>query len=262
MCFEVSRCMQVTAVLLFTFCVLMANPLRVDHLAKGDEYYRSFDNEHALAEYQLAYQEHAFRYETLLRLVRLHNDMGVIALYKDKAASEAQYRLALKYADTLKQEYPDSVAANFWFALAKGSLIPFVGVREKIQIGKEVRQSLHEAIKRDSTFAYPYIVLSIFEREGARLSWWEKGLARIIFGEDISGSLQTSEQCLQRALRFDPANSFAYYELYWTYKAMGDTTRGIDALKHVMTIPPRNLREKDQQEKSREILQTLLAENK
>jgi hypothetical protein len=135
-------------------------------------------------------------------------------------------------------------------------------VREKIQIGKEVRQSLREAIRQDSTFAYPYIVLSIFERESARLSWIEKGFARIIFGEDISGSLQTSEQCLRKALLCDPGNSFAYYELYWTYKAMGDTTRGIDALKHVMAIPPHNLREKDQQEKSREILQALLAENK
>ncbi|HVN47265.1 MAG TPA: hypothetical protein VMU30_00440 [Bacteroidota bacterium] len=240
----------------------MAHPSSADHLAKGDEYYSSFDNEHALAEYQLAYQEHAYRYETLLRLVRLHNDMGVITLYKNKTASEAQYRLALKYADTLKQEFPDSVAANFWFALAKGSLIPFVGVREKIQIGKEVRQCLHEAIKRDSTFAYPYIVLSIFERESARLSWFERGLVKIIFGEDISGSLQSSEQWLRKALLYDPDNSFAYYELYWTYKAMGDTTRGIDALKHVISISPHNLREKDQQEKSREILHTLLAENK
>ena len=79
-----------------------------------------FDNEHALGEYQLAYQKHeACRYETLLRRVRLHNDMGVITLYKDKPASEAQYRLALVYADTLKQEYPDSVVANFWYAAAK-----------------------------------------------------------------------------------------------------------------------------------------------
>ena len=188
--------------------------------------------------------------------------MGVITLYKDKAASEEQYRLALTYADTLKHEYPDSVAANFWYALAKGSLIPFVGVREKIQIGKEVRLSLHEAIKWDSTFAYPYIVLSIFERESARLSWIEKGFVRIIFGEDISGSLQTSEQCLRKALCYDSANSFAYYELYWTYKAMGDTQRGIEALKHVVALSPHNLREKDQQEKSREILHTLLAENR
>lgn len=262
MYFEVSRSIQVVVVLLFTFCVLFAHRERVDHLAKGDDYYRSFDNERALAEYQLAYQDHACRYETLLRLVRLHNDMGVIALYKDKAASEAQYRLALAYADTLKREYPDSVAANFWYALAKGSLISFVGVREKIQIGKEVRLSLREAIRRDSTFAYPYIVLSIFERESARLSWIEKGFVRIIFDEDISGSLQTSEQCLHKALVCDPGNSFAYYELYWTYKAMGDTARGIDALKHVMTISPRNLREKDQQEKSREILQSQLAENR
>jgi tetratricopeptide (TPR) repeat protein len=262
MYFEVSRCIQVGAILFFVFCVLMAHPSSIDHLAKGDEYYRSFDNEHALAEYQLAYSNHECRYETLLRLVRLHNDMGVIALYKDKAASEGQYRTALAYADTLKREYPDSTAADFWYALAKGSLIPFVGVREKIQIGKEVRQSLREAIQRDSTFAFPYIVLAIFERESARLSWIEKGFVRIIFGEDISGSLQTSEQCLLKALSNDPGNAFAYYELYWTYKAMGDTQRGIDALKHVTAIVPHNLREKDQQEKSQEILNALLAQNR
>lgn len=259
---DITRPVQVVLVVIFAFCMLMANPASVSHLARGDEYYRSFNNECALTEYQLAYKSHECRYETLLRLVRLQNDMGVIMLYKDKTASEALYRTALAYADTLKREYPDSVAANFWYALAKGSLIPFVGVREKIQIGKEVRMSLHEAIRRDSSFAYPYIVLAIFERESAKLSWFEKGLVRIIFGEDISGSLETSEQYLFKALSRDRGNAFAYYELYWTYKAMGDRRRGVDALKHVVAIPPHNLREKDQMDKSRALLQDALAENK
>jgi len=221
--------MQILFSSVFVIVIMLSHTSKDDHLMKGDTFYQSCNNEQALKEYQLAYNDSPSDYNTLLRIVRIHNDIGRIQL-RTVPGSEKHYRIAVEYADSLRRYYPDSAASHFWFALAKGSLIPFVGVRQKIAIGKEVRQQLQETLQRDSTFSYAYVLKAIFEREGSQLSWFEKGIVRIIFDENISGSLQASEQYLRKALQYDTTNSFAYYELYWTYKAMEDTAGARSAL--------------------------------
>jgi tetratricopeptide (TPR) repeat protein len=230
--------------------LFFAHPPIENHLARGDRYYLALDNKNALTEYQQAYKESPRDYTTLLRMVRIYNDNGKIHLRHD-TVSETEYRTALMYADSLAHYYPDSAATQFWNALAKGSLIPFVGVRQKIAIGKEVRQHVQKSLERDSTFSYPYVVRAIFEREGYKLSWFERTIVRIVFGENISGTLEASIQNLKLALRYDPANSFAYYELYLTYQAMGDTTQAAASLRRILEMQPKNLREKYQQDDAR-----------
>jgi len=227
-----------------------------NHVARGDEYYLALDNKQALSEYEQAYKESPTDYNSLLRLVRIYNDNGKIHLHKDKV-SESEYRTAIMYADSLERYYPNSAVTQFWIALAKGSLIPFVGVWEKIAIGKEVKQHVQKSLSLDSTFAYPYIIRAIFEREGAKLSWLEKGIVRVVFGENLSGTLEASEQNLKTALRYDPINSFAYYELYLTYQAMGKTAQAAAALSSILLLTPKNLREKYQQEDARQHLSEL-----
>jgi tetratricopeptide (TPR) repeat protein len=257
--FGTTQATQIIATAFFAWVLLLSHPSKEDYLARGDEHYKACDNERALKEYQLAYTASSLDYNTLLRLVRIHNDMGRIQL-RTGSESEKQYRLAVMYADSLLRYYPDSASSQFWYSLAKGSLIPFVGIRDKIRIGKEVKQHLELAIQRESAFSYPYVVKAIFEREGARLSWIEKGIARIIFGEDVSGSLQNSERFLQKALQYDSTNSFAYYELYWTYMAKEDTSKAITALQQILKLPTNNLREQNQQIESKKHLQELLTQ--
>jgi tetratricopeptide (TPR) repeat protein len=255
-----TQCMQIVVSSLLVLVIFLSHPSKDDHMMKGDAFYQSCDNEQALKEYQLAYNDSPSDYNTLLRIVRIHNDIGRIQL-RTASESEKHYRLAVVYADSLQRYYPDSAAAHFWFALAKGSLIPFVGVREKIAIGKEVKQQLQAALQRDSTFSYAYVLKAIFEREGSQLSWFEKGVVRIVFGEDLSGSLHASEQYLRKALRYDTTNSFAYYELYWTYRAMEDTAGARSALQHILKMPPKNLREQNQQEEAQQQLQVFINNN-
>ena len=122
---------------LFALIIFFSNPPKENHIANGDYYYQAFDNESAQKEYQLAYYESLASYASLLRMVRIHNDNGRNHLHKD-SLSVLEYKKAVVFADSLVYNYPDSAAAQFWYALAKGSLIPFVGIREKIALGKEV----------------------------------------------------------------------------------------------------------------------------
>jgi tetratricopeptide (TPR) repeat protein len=233
--------------------LFLAHTPSESHLARGDEYYLALDNKNALREYEQAYKESPTDYSTLIRMVRIYNDNGKIHLRKD-TVSESEYRTAVMYADSLAHYYPDSAQTQFWNALAKGSLLPFVGVWKKISIGKEVKQHVQKSLERDSTFSYPYVIRAIFEREGSKLSWFEKSIVRVIFGENVSGTLNASVYNLKLALRYDPANSFAYYELYLTYKAMGDTAQAASSLRSILDIPPKSMREKFQQDEARQRL--------
>jgi tetratricopeptide (TPR) repeat protein len=120
-----------------------------------------------------------------------------------------------------------------------------------------VKLHIQKSLECDSLFSYPYVLSAIFEREGAKLSWLEKSIVRVIFGEDISGSLVASEYYLQTALRYDSSNSFAYYELFWTYKALGNLPKAKSSLQDVIRRIPKNLREKQQQDEAREHLAEL-----
>ena len=240
----------------FALFMYFSHPPNENHIIKGDYYYQSFDNDAAQREYEQAYKESPANYSSLLRMVRIHNDNGRIHLRKD-SLSVQEYRKSIEFADTLARNYPDSAAAHFWYALAKGSLIPFVGVREKIAIGKEVKSHVQRSLECDSSFSYAYVIRAIFEREGAQLSWLEKGIVCVVFGEDLSGSLEASEQYLKTALRYDSSNLYAYYELFWTYQAMGNKSLALSSLQKVITHVPRNLREKEQQDEAREHLKEL-----
>ena len=227
---ELTQVTQFVFTILFALIVFFSHPPQENHIANGDYFYQAFNNESAQKEYELAYNDSPKSYISLLRMVRIHNDNGRNHLRKD-SFSEQEYKKAVVFADSLVYNYPDSAAAHFWYALAKGSLIPFVGIREKISIGKEVKLHVQKSLECDSSFSYPYVLRAIFEREGAQLNWLEKSFVRVIFGENFSGSLEASEHYLKTALRYDSSNSFAYYELFWTYTAMGNRTKAVSSLQ-------------------------------
>ncbi len=220
------------------------------HLAKGDDYYHSFDNERALVEYKQAHDAAPDSFATIERLVSVYNDMGRLRFRKD-TSSESFYRMALAYADSLNMRFPEKAESHFWLALCKGSLIPFVGTREKIMTARAVQREANRAIEIDSGFAQAYIILGIFEREASSISWIERILANVAFGADFSGSLKASETFLRRSVSLNPSNSYGYFELFWTYKAMNDSVQAIQSLIQLLAIPPKNVRELQQNEEAR-----------
>lgn len=227
------------------------------HIAKGNDFYRSFDNKQALSEYRTAYALAPDRFETLQKLVRIYNDLGRLTLHKD-AGSEFYYRKALAYADSLREHFPDRAETHFWLALCKGSLIPFVGVREKIAISDSVLREADKAIAIDSSFALPYVILGIFQREASKMSWLEHLLANVVFGANFSGSLPASEALLRKSVALDSLNSFGYFELARTYRAMEDSAHAIACLQKLLTLPPTSARERQQAEIAERQLAMLL----
>ena len=211
-------------------------------LRSGDECFSRQATEEALLYYDQAHAVSPRSNETLLRLVRTYCDLGWIHLRTDTSA-QSYYLHAAAYADTLLSLNPNSPSAHFWVSLTQGSLIPFHSVSEKIRIGKDVRFHAEKAIELDSTFALAYVILAVFERESSQLSWFERTLARIIFGADIHGSLEHSEELLEKSIQYDRRNTYAFYELYWTDMAMGKKDAAVESLRQVLALPVHSQRE-------------------
>ncbi|HTY37084.1 MAG TPA: hypothetical protein VMH23_08220 [Bacteroidota bacterium] len=229
-----------------------------DHVASGDSWFYAGDNRLALHEYAEAYALNSRGFEENLRMARVYNDLGRVALGRSDSA-EHFYRIAIQFADSLVSLYPGKVESEFMAALTNGSLLPFCGVHEKIRLGKIVRDHARRALAIDSSYALTYVLLGIFEREGAKLSWLERSFVRLVFDTDISGTLEQSELYLLSALRHDPGNAYALYELYWTYKAKGQAQRAIAALQGVVASKPRTAREINQYEEAQHELRGLEA---
>ncbi len=245
------------AFVFFACCVYESHAQELQRLLQsGDSCYAQERTEEALRYYNDAYVRAPQQSETLLRLARTYSDLGWLHLKKDSTA-EMYYLHAEACAETLLQIDPNAASSHFWMALTKGSLIPFRTVSEKIHIGKEVRYHAQKTVELDSTFSLAYIILAIFERECAQLSWMERAIARIIFGEDLSGSLVYSEELLSKAAMYDPENSYAYYEMYWTYTALGKKDAAAESLRRVLALPVKSQREGRQHQLAGEYLAKL-----
>jgi len=234
---------------IFSVSAILASPSNNDfalHLSQGDEYFRNFDNFSALELYQKAYDLAPHEFEALVRMARVHNDIGRSMLWRNDSA-EVWYRRAVGFADILLEKYPEKAESQFWIAITRGSLVPFLSVREKLDVGKFVVEHARKAIEIDSTFVPAYVVLGILYREAAKLKWYERVIANVVLGGSLPGTIEDSEQVLKRALELNPRDIFAHFELGQTYNFLEEHERAADHFRTALSFIPTSQRERDQQ---------------
>jgi tetratricopeptide (TPR) repeat protein len=233
----------------FSVSAVLASPSDNDfalHLSKGDEFFRNFDNFSALELYQKAYDLAPHEFEALVRMTRVHNDIGRSMLWRNDSA-EIWYKKAVGFAEILLEKFSDRADSHFWIAITRGSLVPFLSVQEKLDAGKFVVEHARKAVEIDSTFVPAYVVLGILYREAAKLKWYERVIANVVFGGSLPGTIEDSEQVLKRALELNPRDIFAHFELAQTYNFLDEYGRASDHFRAALTFVPASQRERDQQ---------------
>lgn len=238
----------------FALSAAMAAQTAEELIRRGDAAYASLDNAAAIAMYRRAVDRAPTDPTPLTRLVRVQNDEGRLALRRSDS-SEIFYRRALATAETLAARFPDRAESWFLLALCHGSLVPFKSLREKLEIGRDVEANLDRALALDSTHAMSHVLLGIYYRSAAQLSWMERTLVNTILGKHIIGTLEDSEQALRRAIRLDPDSPYAYFELASTLRAAGRPTEAIEMLRTVVALPYVGAREKLQRQDAERRLQ-------
>ena len=222
-----------------------------DYLEKGDESYSKFNNVEAISYYEKAFNITPDNFEVLLKLVRTYNDAGE-EYYEYRNRSEAEYYInkALEFAEKFRAKFPDSSAVYSYFAMSNGNIALFKGGKEKIKYAKLVEQNAKKSISLNPNTFLPYIILGIYYREIAGLSWIARAFANTFLGSVPSGSYEESESMLKKALSFDPNMIVVNYQLAKTYRQMNREPEEKVLLQKVLVLPIRDFRDKFAKEKA------------
>ncbi|MDD5673755.1 MAG: hypothetical protein PHC61_06315 [Chitinivibrionales bacterium] len=223
-------------------------------LDSGDASYARFNSRAALAYFTDAYRACPARYETLMKITRACIDAGEDG--DDQAALDL-YRTGMRYADTLRQRFPDSSQAYFLNAVAAGNMSRLTHGKDKLELGRSAGQNARRAIALAPGFAPAYIVLGIYFREVATASALQKVMGKIFFGWEPDGTLEDSERTLRKALELSPCNNGALLEYARTLLAMGKEKEAGDYLQKVQPCPLVWHLDKDLKEESRHLLKNL-----
>jgi|ERR1035437_2203386 tetratricopeptide (TPR) repeat protein len=226
-----------------------------DYIEKGDALYSKFNNLEALSYYEKAFNIIPDNFEVLLKLVRTYNAAGE-EYYEYRKRTEAEYYInkALEFADKFRNKFPDSSAVYSYFAMSNGNIALFKGGKEKIKYAKLVEQNAKKSISLNPNSYLPYIILGIYYRVIAGLSWLERAFANTFLGSVPSGSYEESEKMLKKALSFDQNMIVANFQLAKTYKQMDREPEEKALLKKVLILPIRDFRDKFAKEKANKML--------
>lgn len=214
-------------------------------ISKGDEFYKNFDLKQAVSSYEEAFQFAKNDYEVLTKLTRTYNDLGEDYYeIRDRKKSELAINNALKYVQLLETNFPDSAMTYALLAMSYGNLAMFKGGNEKIKLAHKIKVNAERSIKMDPNNYLPYIILSIYHRQIASLSWLERAFANTFFGKVPDGSLEESEKMMLKALDIQPGICVAMLHLSRTYNKMDNLKKEKEWLQKIVEAPIIDFRDK------------------
>lgn len=126
-----------------------------------------------------------------------------------------------------------------------------------VDMGKEGYRATRRAIELDPYDPAPFIVLGLYHRDLSTVPLVVKMIARTFLGGYPPVSLEASARNLERAVRLDPGDVTAHFELARTYAEMG---RDLDAraqLGEALAAPTRERLDVVEKEEARRLLATL-----
>ena len=216
-----------------------------DYLKKGDEFSQNFDNVNAVINYEKAYELAPDNYEVLLKLTSSYNNAGE-EFVELRKRDEAQKYIdkAVYYAEIFHNKYPDSAEVYCYLAMSYGNLAMFRGSKEKIKLAKVVEENATKSLKMNPNLYVSYVVLGIYNREIANLSFLERLFANTFFGSVPDGSFEESIKMFNKALKILPQTIVPAYQLAKVYRYMDDEQKERELLKKVLTYKIKDFRDK------------------
>lgn len=229
-----------------------------EYIQQGDKLYEKFDNVAALKYYNKAYEEAPNNFEVLLKITRTYNDAGEqFKEMRQRDKAEPYIRKGLKYAQEFQKKFPDSAQAYAYLALSYGNLAMYLGDKEKIKFAKKIEENAKKSIKMNPNDFLPYIVLGIYYRELASLSWLERFFANTFFGDVPDGTYEDSERMFKKALQLRPDMVIALYQLSKTYRELDRENDERKLLNKLLSLKNENFRDVFAKEKAKRRLEDL-----
>jgi tetratricopeptide (TPR) repeat protein len=242
----------------FLFTVAAISGPYEERLKKGDDYYNEFDNKSAIQNYLNAYKIDSTNYNVLFRLARTYNDLGEeYHNYREKDSSEIMINRAIEFSTRMMNYFPDSAATYAYLAMSYGNLALFKGGNEKIKLAYKIEENAKKSLQINPDQYLAYVILGIYNRQIAKLSWFERMFANTFYGNVPEGSFEESVRMLKKALEVNPNTIVATFQLALTYKAMKDKKNETELLKKLFNYPQKNFRDKFAIKKAKQLLKDM-----
>jgi tetratricopeptide (TPR) repeat protein len=220
--------------------VLAAAPKSFEeHLLEGDRHFKLFEDQKALAHYQVAHELRPDDFEAHVKLLRTNNSIGQ-SLRDNGGSSDlvrAYFKKNVRIAEELYKKHPERVESPFSLAIAYGNLALYSSPREKVEFSQHIEENLKKSIAIDPNFPYSYLGLGIFYREVSRITFLERFFANLLFGEIPSATLEDAEKNFKMALQRDPTFIFTHYHYALCLEYADRNDEAIKEYQKVINLP-------------------------
>jgi len=245
---------MITSLLLLTVHLFGQDSLE-ELITKGDEAYKSFDNQSALEWYQKAIDSDSTSYEAAWKLARAFVDVGE-NLEGDEM--HKHYMSSQKYAQQAIRQNEEGSNGHLFLSIALGRVALQAGAKERMRLAKSIRVEAEAAIELDNTNDIAYHVLGRWHRRLADLSWIEKGFANVFLGGvPKDATVENSHKNFQKAIDLNPSKISHHLEMGITYLAMDDKKKATEEFNKVLELPQSDSDDTKHKESAKKFLEDL-----
>ncbi|MBN1448842.1 MAG: hypothetical protein JXA28_13005 [Bacteroidetes bacterium] len=221
-------------------------------IARGDSAQVSLDPRSAMKYYQEAEKMQPENPDVLWRISKLYTDLAAGEASDDVALRQLDH--AVTYANRAIAAAPRHSMAQAALAIAYGQKTVVAPNSEKVELSRLVRMHAVKALEFERDNYVAMLVLGIWNREIAELSWVVKLALDVVYGGLPDASLEESRRLLQRAAQLSPDQIMTHVELAKTLKAMDDETAAKRHLRKALSLPKRDIGDSRRIEEARKLL--------
>jgi hypothetical protein len=163
----------------------------------------------------------------------------------------AAYSLAMQSV----RARPGDAMERLWLANSAGRLAQTKPTREKLELSKLVKSQAEAAIQLEPNLAPAHMTLGAWHFYVADLSWFERNIAKMLYGKLPDASYEDAVKHLSLAITGGVDNPVeCYYIRGMAYEALDQDANAMSDYRAALKLPARNAREREMQKKAKDKL--------
>ncbi len=238
--------------LLLLLQVLLCFSQDISSLQKEAERLESTSEERAFLKYQEILKLQPSNINALCKSSELCSSIGRRQSSKERKID--YFKAAQKFAGQALRINASSSEANFVMAVAMGRIALVVGNKEKIAAIAEIKKYAELSIKYDPGNYKPYHVLGKWHYEVSDLNGFERGAAKLFYGDIPPASLKEAIYYYEKCRSLAPDLKVNYLELAKCYQRNNEKQKAIDYLNKAIAMPDKMQDDARVKEEAKELL--------
>ncbi|MBR9976453.1 MAG: hypothetical protein KFH87_00055 [Bacteroidetes bacterium] len=249
--------MRSARIILFIVLVTISASAQTPDLliARGDSAQAAFSPRDALRFYRQAERQQPMNPDVLWRISKVHTDLSIGE--EDPAVAMREAERAVAYAKRAVEHGARHSMAHAVLAVAYGQKAVLVPNRKKMDLSKLLHSHAIRALELDSTNTVAMLVLGIWHREVASLSWIIRLLLKAAYGDVPEASLDDARKLLGRAVALQPTVIMGRVELAKTLIQRDETDAARRQLRTALALPRSDLHDPRRKEEAEALLNAL-----